>query len=125
MRFHNFVRFGVMVLIAAGPLVSYGQFQLPTKEELSMTSDPKAPGASAVYLYREETADDPHHFSTVYARVKILTEAGKEMATVHVTYQRRFVFHAKGDNSSRMSAGANHWDAPDVSHAGEDMPNDT
>ena len=27
-----------------------------------MTSDPKAPGAAAVYLYREETEDDPHAF---------------------------------------------------------------
>ena len=126
MRFQNVVRFGLFLLVAAGPLVSYGQFQPPTKEELSMTSDPKAPGAAAVYLYREETADDPHHFSTVYARIKVLTEAGKELATVHVTYQRNFVFHAAGNNSSRMGSGSsNHWDAPDVSHAGEDMPNDT
>ena len=126
MRFQNVVRFGLFLLVAAGPLVSYGQFQPPTKEELSMTSDPKAPGAAAVYLFREETADDPHHFSTVYARIKVLTEAGKELATVHVTYQRNFVFHATGSNSSRMGSGtATHWDAPDVSHAGEDMPNDT
>ena len=126
MRFHNVVRIGLFLLVAAGPLVSYGQFQPPTKEELSMKSDPKAPGAAAVYLYREETADDPHHFSTVYARIKVLTEAGKELATVHVTYQRNFVFNAAGNNSSRMGSGtSNHWDAPDVSHAGEDMPNNT
>ena len=91
-----------------------------------MTSDPKAPGAAAVYLYREETADDPHHFRTVYARIKVLTEQGKEMATVHVTYQRNFIFNASGNNSSRMGSGAsNHWDAPDVNHAGEDQPFDT
>jgi hypothetical protein len=71
MRFQNVVRFGLFLLVAAGPLVSYGQFQPPTKEELSMKSDPKAPGAAAVYLYREETADDPHHFSTVYAQFRL------------------------------------------------------
>ena len=88
-----------------------------------MTSDPKAPGADAVYLYREETADDPHHFHSVYARIKILSERGKEAATVHVTYSKNYIFNASGNNSSRMGSGAaNHWDAPDVSHAGEDQP---
>lgn len=64
------------------------QFQQPTKEELEMTADPKAPGAAAVYLYREETVDDERHFHTTYARVKILTEKGKDLATVHVPYER-------------------------------------
>src|SRR6266700_4602283 len=125
MRLHGVLRSGFLLFIAAVPLVSYAQFQPPSKEELSMTSDPKAPGAPAVYLYREETTDDPHHFSTVYARIKVLTEAGKDMATVHVIYQRNFVFHASGDNSSRLGSGtAAHWDAPNVNHAGEDRPND-
>src|SRR6266568_418982 len=125
MRFHRAVRFLLFLMVASVSLLSYGQFQPPSKEELTMTSDPKAPGAPAVYLYREETTDDPHHFSTVYARIKVLTEAGKEMATVHVIYQRNFVFHASGDNSSRLGSGtATHWDAPNVNHAGEDRPND-
>src|ERR1035437_427394 len=126
MRFHLVASLGVMLLGAAAPLVSHAQFSAPSTEELKMTSDPKAPGADAVYLFREETADDPHHFHTVYARIKILTERGKEAATVHVTYARNFIFNAGGDNSSRMGSGtANHWDAPDVNHAGEDAPNDT
>lgn len=66
----------------------HAQFQQPTKEELEMTADPKAPGAAAVYLYREETVDDERHFHTTYARLKILTEKGKELATVHVPYER-------------------------------------
>jgi hypothetical protein len=122
----SYLRFGLLLLGSAMPLVSFGQFQAPSKEELGMTSDPKAPGADAVYLFRDEVSDDPHHFATVYARLKILTEKGKEAATVHVSYARSFVFHATGDNSSRMGSGtSNHWDAPDVNHAGEDMPNDT
>ena len=43
-----------------------------------MTSDPAAPGAAAVYLFREETADDQRQMHTLYARIKILTEAGRE-----------------------------------------------
>jgi hypothetical protein len=62
------------------------QFQQPTNEELKLTTDPKAPGAAAVYLYREETVDDTLHFHTFYARIKILTEKGKELATVEVPY---------------------------------------
>ncbi len=56
-----------------------------------MTTDPKAPGADAVYLYREEIADDTLHFHSLYVRIKILTERGKELATVHVPYDRSFV----------------------------------
>lgn len=114
---------GIFVLSIVVPLIAHAQFQTPTKEELEMTSDAKAPGAAAVYLYREERVDDPHHFRTVYARIKVLTEAGKELATVQVSYSKRFVFNASGNNSSRMGSGtANHWDAPDINHAGEDRP---
>jgi hypothetical protein len=124
MRSSGFLRLAFFLFVAAVPTVSYGQFQPPSKEELSMTSDPKAPGAAAVYLYREEVTDDPHHFSTVYARVKVLTEAGKELATVHVKYRRNFIYHASGDNSSRMGSGtAAHWDTPSINHLGEDAPN--
>jgi hypothetical protein len=63
------------------------QFQEPTKEELQMTADPKAPGAAAVYLYREETTDDNLHFHSLYVRLKILTEKGKELATVRIPYE--------------------------------------
>ena len=87
-----------------------------------MASDPKAPGADAVILYREEREDDPHHFRSVYARIKVLTEAGKELATVHVVYQKRLVWNAMGNNSSRMGATANHWDAPDINQSGQDRP---
>lgn len=51
-----------------------------------MTSDPKAPGAAAVYLNIAEDADDGLHFQSFYARIKVLTEKGKELATVEVPY---------------------------------------
>jgi hypothetical protein len=69
------------------PLAGAAQkFQQPTKEELQMTSDPKAPGAPAVFLYRQEEADNRTHYFGEYARIKVLTEKGKEYATVEVPY---------------------------------------
>jgi transglutaminase-like putative cysteine protease len=123
MRSHKVLFFGMLLVGSAVPAVSFGQLQAPTKEELSMTSDPKAPGADAVYLFREEREDDPKHFRSVYARIKVLTEKGKELATVQVRYSKNFVFNATGDNSSRSSSsGENHFDAPDPNHTGEDRP---
>jgi Domain of Unknown Function with PDB structure (DUF3857)/Transglutaminase-like superfamily len=51
-----------------------------------MTSDPKFPGAQAVFLYREKATDNFNHFVSEYARIKVLTELGKEWATVEVPY---------------------------------------
>ena len=55
-------------------------------DELKMTSDPKAPGAAAVYLNVKEIANDPMHYQSYYARIKVLTEKGKELATVEIPY---------------------------------------
>lgn len=77
---------GVMVL---GPVMARAQFQDPTKEELQMTSDPMAPGAAAVYLNRMEKVDDTLSYHTLYERIKVLTEKGKELATVRIPYERR------------------------------------
>jgi len=76
------------LLMIAGTAAARAQFQDPTPEELKMTSDPKAPGASAVYLNIEEITDDPTHFHSYYARIKILQEKGKELATVDLPYFR-------------------------------------
>jgi hypothetical protein len=69
------------------PTVS-GQFQPPSPDELKMTSDPKAPGADAVYLYREETTDDVNSVFSLYERIKVLTDKGKDLATVKVPYEK-------------------------------------
>jgi hypothetical protein len=66
----------------------YGQFREPTKEELQMTSDPKAPGAAAVFLNVQEITDDQLHYHNFYARIKVLQEKGKDLATVEIPYQR-------------------------------------
>jgi len=86
MRFRVWLGAG-LVVAALVPLAGVAQkFQEPTKEELQMTSDPKAPGAPAVYLYREESTDNGSHFVSEYARIKVLTELGKEWATVEVPF---------------------------------------
>jgi hypothetical protein len=126
MSFRGLFVLGILITGAAAPLSLFGQVQAPTQEELKMTSDPKAPGAAAVYLYREETEDDVHHFRTVYARLKVLTDAGKSLATVHVSYPQVLAYYATGDNSSHMSSGdANQFDAPDINQIGNDQPYDT
>ena len=70
-------------LLCAYPAIA-ADFQQPTPEELKMTSDPAAPDAAAVYLFREETSDDKLHIHTLYARIKILTEKGKEYGDVEI-----------------------------------------
>jgi Domain of Unknown Function with PDB structure (DUF3857)/Transglutaminase-like superfamily len=58
----------------------------PTAEELKMTSQAQVPGAAAVYLYREETTDDKLHFFSIYVRLKVLTDKGKEFGNVELSY---------------------------------------
>ena len=70
------------------------QFQPPNPDELKMTADPKAPGASAIYLDLQETVDDNLHARTYYARIKVLTEKGKEWATVEVGHDTADVISA-------------------------------
>lgn len=86
MRHASALRISFLLALAFAPLAS-AQFHDPTPDELKMTVDPKAPGAAAIYLDREETTDDGLHFHSYYERIKVLTEKGKELATVHVPYE--------------------------------------
>jgi transglutaminase-like putative cysteine protease len=88
MRASVVVRTILLFFAFSFPAFAFAQFQPPTAEELKMTADPKAPGAAAVYLYREETTDDMIHFHSYYERIKVLSEKGKELATVHIPYER-------------------------------------
>jgi hypothetical protein len=83
---HPWLRAAFMLLVLASPALLRAQFQQPTPDELKMTADPKAPGAAAVYLNVEEITDDEHHFHSFYARIKVLAEKGKELATVQIPY---------------------------------------
>ncbi|MGB4786442.1 MAG: DUF3857 domain-containing protein, partial [Candidatus Acidiferrum sp.] len=68
-------------LVAAGD-----EWQPITQEELKMTSVPEAPGAPAVYLYRQVDRDDQEAHEYNYLRVKILTEEGRKQADVEIPF---------------------------------------
>jgi len=64
-----------------------GEDWLPVStEDLQMTADPKAPKAPAVMLYREVDRDDNGPSESVYVRIKILTEEGRQYADVSIPY---------------------------------------
>lgn len=66
-----------------------GNWTQPTPDELKMTSDPAAPDSPAVYLFREEIVNDKMHSHITYARIKILTEKGKErFSEIEIPYEK-------------------------------------
>jgi len=87
MRTSVLLRHALLFLAIASPAFVLAQFQPPTDAELKMTADPKAPGAAAVYLNREETTDDKLHVHGYYERIKVLSEKGKEYATIRIPYE--------------------------------------
>jgi hypothetical protein len=93
-----FVLVSLLLAVAAvrqAKNVSAGdEWQPISQEELKMASVPEAPGAPAIYLYRQVDRDDssrtPHEFN--YARIKILTEEGRKYADVEIPF-----FKEQGD----------------------------
>ncbi len=69
------------------PLKAQG-FQPVNPEELKMTSEPHAPGAAAIILYREVDRDDRGHTAheNDYIRIKILKEEGRKYADVEIPF---------------------------------------
>lgn len=57
--------------------------------DLKMTSEPAAPGAPAIYLYRQVDRKDSGRANTEYnyVRIKILTEEGRQFANVEIPYR--------------------------------------
>jgi hypothetical protein len=94
MPFHRlFSVFSFVLLIVLGMAAYYPVtvsasigFQPISPEELKMTSEPQAPGAPAVILYRQVDRDDnglTSHEDNYY-RIKILTEEGREYSEVKI-----------------------------------------
>jgi hypothetical protein len=78
----------LLALAASFPARGATNWTQPTPDELKMTSDPKAPNADAVYLFREEVVDDRLHYHRIYARIKILTEKGKDRySDIEIPYE--------------------------------------
>ena len=85
----------VLLLIAAAaarrvPQVSGDEWQPITREELKMTSEPLAPGAPAIYLYRQVDRNDSGRAATEYnyVRIKIFTENGRNNANVEIPFEK-------------------------------------
>src|SRR5271157_1565883 len=82
----------VLAAVVAGLLPARAEdWQPVTPEELKMTSEPLAPGAPAVILYRQVDRDDdirrPHEID--YLQIKILTEEGRKYADVEIPYGKK------------------------------------
>jgi hypothetical protein len=80
---------GLAICMLAAPQAKAGiGFQPVLPEELKMTSEPLAPGAPAIILYRQVDRDDnihtPHEDN--YFRIKILTEEGRKHADVEIPF---------------------------------------
>ena len=92
MRYRRLLVLVLLLFVGAAArraqLVSAGdEWQPISQEELKMTSVPEAPGAPAIYLYRQVDREDsrtPHEYN--YARIKILTEEGRKYADVEIPF---------------------------------------
>jgi len=88
----KFVRWVVAVFVLVPiALPSLAADWPPLKpEDLSMTSVPQQSGAGAVVLMREQTDDNMNNLIMVYERIKILTDAGRQYATIELPSDRAF-----------------------------------
>ena len=85
--------FGIIVFTAVAVLASSSNaaaigFQSVSPDELKMTSEPQAPGAVAVVLFRQVDRDDNGNTSHEdnYRRIKILKEEGRKYADVEIPF---------------------------------------
>lgn len=81
----------VLVLLTASlaPRAYAIGFQPVSPDELKMTSEPKAPGATAIVLFRQVDRNDnnPAHEDNYY-RIKVLKEEGRSYANVEIPYEK-------------------------------------
>lgn len=89
-----------------------------TPDELKMASEPLAPGASAIYLYRQVDREDGRTTSERnYVRIKVLTEEGRKYGNVEIPF-------VKGQNSvSHIRARTIHPDGSIVDFDGKVFEN--
>lgn len=78
----------LFVVSSYQPFTVQAGFQPPDPAELKMTSEPLAPGAPAIILYRQVDRDDNGRTSHEdnYVRIKILTEEGRKYANVELPF---------------------------------------
>ena len=69
---------------------AFDDWQPINPDELKMTADAAHQG-DAIILYHEETADDMTRHRYVYKRLKVLTEKGKDRASVEIPYDASYM----------------------------------
>ncbi len=73
--------------LSAGARPTFAEDWLPiTPEELKMTAEPNAPGAPAIYLYRQVDRDDQDFHESYHVRIKVFTEEGRKYANVEIPF---------------------------------------
>ncbi|HZQ95533.1 MAG TPA: DUF3857 domain-containing protein [Candidatus Sulfotelmatobacter sp.] len=80
------------IALAVAPYTAWGVgFQPVSPDELKMTSEPKAPGAPAIILFRQVDRDDRGQTAheDVYLRIKILTEEGRKYADIEIPFYKQ------------------------------------
>jgi len=92
-------RLAFLLLLAVASLLFQPFFSVSAGDEwqpidpadLKMTFEPKAPGAPAIYLYRQVDRNDSGRATTEYnyVRIKILTEEGRRYANFEIPYLKR------------------------------------
>ena len=80
---------GLLLLTSAtiAPVLA-DDWQPVAPEDLAMTAEPRAPGAAAIYLYRQVDRDDNEPGEVVYERIKVLSEAGRKYADLEIPFEK-------------------------------------
>ena len=88
-----------LILICAMGGVLYADDRPPiTPDDLKMTSEPNAPGAPAIILYRQvHRDDDPQRgHEDNFVRIKILKEEGRKYADIEIPYEKGYTDNING-----------------------------
>ena len=78
--------FGLALWLSATCAMAHPAWQPVRAQDFVITEDPAQRAAGAVILYKEEVADDSHHFTYKYIREKILSEDGRDYANVRILF---------------------------------------
>jgi hypothetical protein len=84
------IAFAVLFLCSSSRLHGFDDWLPINQDELKMKSDAEHPG-DAIILYHEEIANDISRHRWVYKRLKVLTEKGKDRASVEIPYDASYV----------------------------------
>lgn len=91
----------LLVLVLSCRSFAFDDWRPISPEELKMSSEPLAPGAPAIILWRQVDRDDrgltAHEVN--YVRIKILTEEGRKYADVEIPFAKSI-----GNNVVRINA---------------------